>query len=125
MAVTVAEILNLPIMQNAVVVAGTKGLGSDIRWVHVSELLDIARLLKGGELLLTTGMGLSVSPEAQERYVYGLAERNVAAVAISLPAFGREVPPAMVAAADAVGLPLIAFTRECPFVQLTEEVHTL
>ncbi|HYF95285.1 MAG TPA: PucR family transcriptional regulator ligand-binding domain-containing protein [Symbiobacteriaceae bacterium] len=125
MAVTVAEILNLPIMQDAVVVAGAKGLGSDIRWVHVSELLDIARLLKGGELLLTTGMGWSVPPEQQVRYVFELAERHVAAVAISLAAFGREVPPAMIAAADQVDLPLIAFTRECAFVQLTEEVHTL
>jgi hypothetical protein len=29
-----------------------------VRWVHVSELADIATLLRGGELVLTTGIAL-------------------------------------------------------------------
>lgn len=125
MSVTVAEIAGLPVMRGAVIVAGERALDNQIRWVHVSEQLDIARFLKGGELLLTTGMGLSVSPEQQARYMHALAACGVAAVAISLVPWVRRVPPALITAAEEVGLPLLAFTGEVPFVQITEEVHTL
>ena len=39
-------------------VAGEDGLDRPVRWVHVAEVPDIATLLRGGELVLTTGIGL-------------------------------------------------------------------
>jgi len=40
------------------VVAGEAGLDHALRWVHISELEDPTPWLSGGELLLTTGIGL-------------------------------------------------------------------
>ena len=39
-------------------VTGRRGLTNAIRWVHVSELEDPTPFLKGGEMLLTTGLGV-------------------------------------------------------------------
>src|SRR5215831_8437508 len=57
---TVAEVLALDVMRRGEprVVAGTDRLGTLVRWVHAIELADAARLLRGGELVLTTGIAL-------------------------------------------------------------------
>ena len=41
------------------IAAGEAGLDRAVRWVHISELADPTPWLSGGELLLTTGLGLS------------------------------------------------------------------
>jgi hypothetical protein len=57
---SVSEILSLPELASGEprIVAGRRGLDNGVRWVHISELSDIATLLSGGELLLTTGIAL-------------------------------------------------------------------
>ena len=40
------------------VVAGHDRLDTPVRWVHAIELTDVARLLRGGELVLSTGIAL-------------------------------------------------------------------
>ena len=55
------------------VAAGVAGLENPIRWIHVSELRDPTPWLEGGELLLTTGLGLGASPARQVAYARRLA----------------------------------------------------
>ena len=54
---TVRDIVGLPDLSLGVA-AGSEGLGTEIRWLHVSELADPTPWLEGGELLLTTGLGV-------------------------------------------------------------------
>ena len=105
------------------VLAGQVGLGREVRWVHAGEVPNIAAMLKGGELLLTTGMGIGAGAGDQRRFVAELAEREVAALAVELGASIETAPAALVAAAEEHGLPLIAFHREVRFVEITEAVH--
>lgn len=123
--ITVRQALALPAVQRAMpeVLAGDDQLDREIRWVHAGEVPNIASLLKGEELLLTTGMGIGRDRAAQRRFVAELAERGVAALAIELGTSVDEVPPALVDAAAEHGLPLIAFHREVRFVEITEAVH--
>jgi purine catabolism regulator len=46
---TVAEILALDVLQHGLpeVVAGRDGLENEVRWVHISEVPDIAHLRRG------------------------------------------------------------------------------
>ncbi len=95
-----------------------------MRWVHAGEVPNIASLLKGGELLLTTGYGLGTRPADQRAFVRTLAERGIAALVVELgPRFAR-LPAALVDAARSAGLPLVQLHREVPFVTVTEEIHT-
>lgn len=121
--VTVADVLALPVLSEASLVAGRRGLGAAVRWTHVAEVLDIARLLEGGELLLTTGIALDVPPERQRSYIQELKERKVAGVMLELGRRFDQVPPALVEAANEVGLPLIALPFDTRFVKVTEAVH--
>jgi PucR family transcriptional regulator, purine catabolism regulatory protein len=125
MALTVAEILELEVLRcaEAVVLAGTGGLAREVRWVHVTELPDIAYLLNGGELLLTTGMGIAKDAGAQQRFVRELAAAGCAGLVIELLRSYTEPPPALVEEADRCGLPLIGLRREARFVEITERVH--
>src|SRR5215468_7442091 len=123
---TVAQVLALDVVRRGQprVVAGAHRLEEPVRWVHAIELADAARLLRGGELVLTTGIALPDEGPLLDAYVAGLASVGVAGLAVEL---GRRytggLPASFVAAAEAHRLPLIVFGREVPFVEITEAVH--
>ena len=60
MTLTLGEVLDLDALRRArpEMLHGDHLLHRPVRWVHTSELAEAAFLLKGGELLLTTGQGL-------------------------------------------------------------------
>ncbi|MBO1414104.1 PucR family transcriptional regulator ligand-binding domain-containing protein [Streptomyces sp. FH025] len=125
---TVARVLDLEVMRRGLpqVVAGADHLERPVRWVHVSELPDVAGMLRGGELVLTTGIALPEDREGLARYVRELDEVGVAGLVVE---FGRRyfdsLPRALVHAAEQRGLPLITLRREVRFVAVTEAVHAL
>lgn len=124
--ITVQRALELPGLRSGLpeIVAGADRLHRTVRWVHAGEVPNIASLLKGGELLLTTGYGLGTRPAEQRAFVRTLAERGIAALVVELgPRFAR-LPAALVDTARAAGLPLVQLHREVPFVTVTEEIHT-
>ncbi|HEY7144313.1 MAG TPA: PucR family transcriptional regulator ligand-binding domain-containing protein [Streptosporangiaceae bacterium] len=123
---TLAEVLSLDAVRagSPRVVAGQGGLDAEVRWVHAIELADAARLLHGGELVLSTGIGLPDDPGLQARYVRELAGVGVSGLAVELGRRYRGALPApLTGAAAGCGLPLIVFDREVRFVEITEAVH--
>ena len=123
--VTVREALRMPPLRRGRprVVAGNGQLENAIRWVHSSDVENIAELLRGGELLLTTGAGIGRGREQQRRYVRRLAELGVAGVVVELGTAWSKLPVALVQEAEERGLPLVALGDEVPFVAVTEGVH--
>ncbi|WP_406167176.1 PucR family transcriptional regulator [Streptomyces sp. NBC_00996] len=124
--ITVQRALELPGLRSGLpeILAGADRLQRTVRWVHAGEVPNIASLLKGGELLLTTGYGLGTRPAEQRVFVRTLAERGIAALVVELgPRFTR-LPAALVETARSAGLPLVQLHREVPFVTVTEEIHT-
>lgn len=125
---TVREVLALdPVRHGAPrVVAGDAGLDRPVRWVHAAEVPDIATLLGGGELVLTTGIGLPGDDAGLRAFIGDLADVGVSGLVVEL---GRRyvsgVPRVMVAAAERRGLPLVELRRATPFVPITEAVHAL
>ncbi|TVT44892.1 PucR family transcriptional regulator [Amycolatopsis rhizosphaerae] len=125
---TVADVLALPVVRHGRprVVAGAEGLDARVRWVHVAEVADIGHLLKGGELVLTTGIALPDDAAALTRYLDGLAEAGVAGLVVELVRHWNEgLPPALVEAAARHGVPLITLSRETRYVTVTETVNGL
>ncbi|MDG4799854.1 PucR family transcriptional regulator [Micromonospora sp. WMMD980] len=125
---TVREVLALvPVRHGAPrLVAGEAGLDRPVRWVHVAEVPDIATLLGGGELVLTTGIGLPADDAGLRAFIGDLADVGVSGLVVEL---GRRyvsgVPRVMAAAAERRGLPLVELRRATPFVRITEAVHAL
>ncbi|GAA1766446.1 PucR family transcriptional regulator [Luedemannella helvata] len=125
---TVREVLALDPVRNGApqVVAGAAGLDRPVRWVHVAEVPDIATLLRGGELVLTTGIGLPADDEGLRSFVTELADVGAAGVVVELGRrFTDHLPRCMVTAAERRDLPLVMLRRTTPFVRVTEAVHVL
>jgi PucR family transcriptional regulator, purine catabolism regulatory protein len=125
---TVAQILALdPVRRGAPrVVAAADRLDAPVRWVHVIELAEAAHLLRGGELVLSTGIALPEDAAGLARYVADLASVGVSALAVELGSrYARRLPAALVSAAERQLLPLIVLGRETQFIEITEAVHAL
>lgn len=124
---TIADFLRLPVTVEgaAVVLAATGHLSRRIRWLHVTELVDMGRLLQGGELILTTGIALPQAPDEMAAYIDELADQGIAGLVIELGRRFTQVPPVMIRACERRDLPLIALGREVRFVKMTEAAHSV
>ena len=100
--------------------------GRQVRWVHSSEVLDIAPLLRGGELLLSGGQALATATdERRVGYVRELAGRGVAALAIETGPSLPDIPESMLVAAESNGLPLFELRKVAPFVGIMQEINSI
>lgn len=104
---------------------GEAHLDRPVRWVHITELTDPASFLKGGELVLTTGMPLPEEPAGIRRYVDELAGIGAAALVIELVRRYHRPPEVLVHACRARGLPLITLAKDVNFLEVTQVVHAL
>ncbi|MEU6684553.1 PucR family transcriptional regulator ligand-binding domain-containing protein [Streptomyces sp. NPDC046832] len=126
-APTLADVLALPVLAagQPQVVTGLAQLERPVRWVHITELTDPASFLKGGELVLTTGMPLPEDAAGVRRYVEELTEVGAAALVIELVRRYHRPPDALVQACRARRLPLITLARDVNFLEVTQVVHAL
>lgn len=124
---TLEQVLALPVLERGKpeVATGAVGLQGRVRWVHVSELSDIAYLLRGGELILTTGIALPTDAGDLTRYIDDLTGAAASGLVIELGRRFAELPAVLIERARHRGLPLIALRKETRFVAVTEAVHTL
>src|SRR6188472_609150 len=105
------------------IVGGRGGLDRAVRWVHISELHDPTPWLSGGELLLTTGLQLD-TPEQQRDYIARLAGHGLTGLGLGTGFSHKDVPAALLEAADAHGFPLCDVPYEVPFIAITEKAFT-
>ena len=121
-----AGALALPVLRRALpeVVAGQESLDRIVRWVHVVDVPAPDELLRGGELVLSTGAGPGLHENNQRRFVRSLSEQRAAGLLIEIGyTYKRALPPALIKEASARSLPLIATHRPTRFVDITEAIH--
>ncbi|QGG40578.1 PucR family transcriptional regulator [Aeromicrobium yanjiei] len=119
---TLAEALDLEVIRTAgpECLAGARGLAAPVRWVHSTELADIAPLLREGDLLLSTGIALPDDDRGLATFARSLAHSGAAGIILELGRRWTTVPPALVEACESFGLPLIALHHEVRFAAITQ-----
>ncbi|WP_211897646.1 PucR family transcriptional regulator [Saccharopolyspora erythraea] len=122
--VTLGEVLSLPVLARGLpkVLAGQDRLDRPVRWVHVTEWASPASALRGGELVLTTGIGF---PARLDDYAAELCDVGAAAVVLELGRCYREAPRELVAGCRSRGVPLVVLHCGVKFVDVTQEVHAM
>jgi purine catabolism regulator len=105
------------------VLCAANRLDTPIRWVHAGEVPEIASLLRGGEVLLTTGIGIGPRAADQRRFIDTLAAKGVVGVVLELGSAIRSAPEALVARAAEHEIPLVVLERTVRFVDVTEVAH--
>jgi purine catabolism regulator len=123
MAVTVKDIVAIPGMPLRML-AGAARADRPIRWVHVSELEDPTPWLKGGELILSTGLGIGSTPAKQRAYVKRLEEAGLTGLGFGLGFTHDKTPKSLITAAEQAGFPLFEVPYPVPFIAITEAIFT-
>ena len=118
---TVRDIAALPGLELELA-AGAAGADNPIRWVHVSELADPTPWLEGGELLITTGLGIGEHSRPQREYVRRLSDHGLAGLAFGVGFSWAEPPAALAEEAERLRFPLLAVPYDVPFIALTKAV---
>jgi PucR family transcriptional regulator, purine catabolism regulatory protein len=111
MPLTLRDVLALDAVRagQPVVVAAADRLDTPVRWVHAAEVSDVGRLLRGGELVLSTGIALPSSASGLADYVAGLAGAGVTGLAIELgQRYVSALPGPLVAASAGCASDMIA-----------------
>lgn len=128
MSVTLREVLDLPSVRQAQprLATGNANVDREVSWVHSSDIYEIAPLLAGGELLLTTGLGLAgVDAGARRHWIRELHARSIAAVAIEIGRSLPEVPQEVLDEARKLSFPLVVLEEVVPFALISKEVNAL
>ncbi|QRY47662.1 PucR family transcriptional regulator ligand-binding domain-containing protein [Mycolicibacterium boenickei] len=124
---TVRDVLAHPSLQSArpAVLSGHDSLEHPVRWVHSTDLYDIAGLLRGDEVLLTNGVGLlDVGDAGRRLYIRRLAERGVAGLFFEVGRTFEQVPPEMVEEALPLGFPVVELAPTLRFTEVAEAVNS-
>jgi PucR family transcriptional regulator, purine catabolism regulatory protein len=103
--------------------SGHESAKSNVRWVHSTELADPTPWLRGGELLLTTGMQLD-GPKSQRELIARLADHQIAGLGFGTGFKHRRLPAALLTAARKRSFPLFEVPYELPFIAITERAFT-
>jgi PucR family transcriptional regulator, purine catabolism regulatory protein len=99
--------------------SGHDAAQAHVRWVHSTELSDPTPWLRGGELLLTTGIQLD-GPKSQRELIGRLADHRIAGLGFGTGFKHKRLPAALVTAARKRSFPLFEVPYELPFIAITE-----
>jgi purine catabolism regulator len=101
---------------------GGIGMTNSIGFVATTELTDPTPWLSGGEMVLTTGMGVPADAAGRRSYVQRLADNGAAALGFGAGLTLPSAPSDLVTAADEIGLPLLEVPLPTPFVAVAQTV---
>ena len=107
MGITVADIMKLPAMNGAYVIAGKKGLSRQVLSIAVMEDQDSTSYLQSNNLVLTNGRVIGSNIANLPQFMKSFQTHNVAAVTLKVGKYLHEVPSIMQTIADAIELPII------------------
>ncbi|RJE86856.1 PucR family transcriptional regulator [Paenibacillus sp. 1011MAR3C5] len=110
------DLIQIPVLQNARLVAGADGLNRSVSSVHMMESPN--NILKPNELLLTTDYAIKNHPETLDTLVSNMAHAGCAGLAIKTMRFLEEIPPSVIEKASHLQFPLL----ELPFNNSLGEV---
>ncbi|MBV1780558.1 PucR family transcriptional regulator ligand-binding domain-containing protein [Paeniglutamicibacter sp. ABSL32-1] len=127
----IARVLELPAVAagEPEVLGGADLLGNPVRWVHVAETPDLAELLSGGELVLTTGMAFGEAGAGVAGFLAQVRAAGASGLIVELVAGADRERGASIAAlrrlAGQAGFPVILLHKRVRFVEITEVVHRM
>ena len=124
-SLTVADVMTKKLFSSAQLIAGVKGQLNVIKWVHIVENMDAAKLLKGNELILTTGIHLKDNDESFKQFIHQLIASKAAGLCIELGSSIQKIPNFIQQMATDYQFPLIIFQREVAFVEITQDIHSM
>jgi len=111
----VGELLSLPVLRGARVVAGHRGLDHEVTNVNVMEVPDIEAYVHPGEVLLTTLYPLRDDLAGVADLVRRLHAATLSALVVRVGRYVDHIPATALEAADELGFPIIVVDTHIGF----------
>jgi purine catabolism regulator len=121
MAITVAELASIPYLGLSLH-AGSAGAERSVTWAHACDVPEATRWLAEGELLMTNGLNVPVSPDGQARFVRELADARLSGLAIGVGPHAPELSPELAETADELRFAVLLVPYSVPFVAISRAV---
>jgi len=119
------QILQLPGLHQLSVRAGARSLHRRVRWPYVAENEGIAEWVMGGELVFVTGIN---HPRGEANLLSLIEDGDAVGIAgmviLTGDSFIQVIPPAVIARAEQLGLPLIEQPYALKMVVVTHLIGT-
>lgn len=122
MNVTCGNILKLPYASQLKLVAGKDGLNNCIRWVHYLEEPKYTEWLKGGELVIVSGLITNDDPERLVALIDELNEKHAAGVVINLSYYIDKIPQAVIDYGNFTGFPVFEMPAMVRIVDVSKSI---
>lgn len=120
--ITVREMLELPSLGEAQVLAGHDGLSNKVRQLNVLEAPDLAPWLAPNTVLLTSYFALaSFDNRELEAFIRQMTQASVSAIVIKLERLISEVPQGFLDACEKYGMPVIAIRKDARYEDIIME----
>lgn len=121
-SLTVREMLQLPILEEAVLIGGEQGLDRIVRYIDIMEVPDLKGWLREGEVLLTTGYAVRDDPGLLTNVVEQLAKGNGAALGIKSGRYLPQIPQTAIDLCNEYRLPILLIPQAIPYIDITETI---
>ncbi|MDO4491911.1 MAG: PucR family transcriptional regulator ligand-binding domain-containing protein [Lachnospiraceae bacterium] len=117
------DILLLPTLARAKLIAGKSGLGNPVRWCYKAETMEFADWVHGRELLIISSAVISSRDFDIERVVKEAIRLKLSGVLLLVgEEYIQRVPGSVRALADRHRLPMIGLPGKIPLVDVFEEI---
>lgn len=122
MNVTCKSILNLPYANQLKPIAGEEGMDNVISWVYYMEDIHYVEWLKGGELVLITGLVTKEREQMLLELIDALYEKEVAGVIINLSFYIKSIPQEVIDRGNFLGLPIFEMPAMLRIVDVSQSI---
>jgi PucR family transcriptional regulator, purine catabolism regulatory protein len=122
MPTTVGQILRLPVLEDARILAGRGGLDRAVTSVTVGEVPDIADWLSGGEMVLSTMFAFRGDIERQREFCKRVMMADAAALFVKTTRFVGGMPSDSIELADKRNFPIIEVPQGLRWTKLMQDV---
>ncbi len=122
MGLSISDILQLPILAEAKILAGRKGIEREVTQVTVGEVPDIGDWLSGGELVLSTFFAVETTTEAQTAFVRKIIESGASGLLVKPERFLKAVDEELIVLGDSNDFPVIEVPPEVRWTHVTADI---
>lgn len=115
------EVMNKFRDMEVVLVAGNNGIYNMVTWIHMVENVELSTFLEGGEIAVTTGIGMGEDIKLIE-IVEGAYEHNASAMIINVGPYIQEIPLEVIEFANKHDFPIFQVPWE---IYMAEIMRTI
>ena len=105
-------------------IAGENGIHSVVKWIYLLEDLKNIHFIRGGELIITTGLANNYDSWLEE-LVHAMGGKDVSGIILNMGNYIKEIPESLIDYCNLIGLPLLTMPWEIHIADIMQDCCNL